>query len=258
LNSFTREWNQLDTRIGLNFPLNFSGGRFLRSLNFGTSYVFRVENNTGPTQHLFVENNFSYLSHFVNYSQQVQMARQHIYPRLGYSISLQYRNAISKYDSHQFFSSASIYLPGFISTHSIVVNGSLQERDTSRALFSDRFADARGFSSYYHTNAGSRMWRLSGNYHLPLLIPDWGFGSIVYVQRIRTNLFYDFQRVYSDNKKQTADLRSTGFELYFDTNWWNQYPLTLGFRISHLLDADLLTKQKGTFFEFIIPVVIPR
>jgi hypothetical protein len=258
LNNLEREWNQLDTRIGLNFPLNFSGGRFFRSLNFGTSYVFRVENNTGPTKDLFVENNFSYLSHFINFSQQAQMAGQHIYPRLGYSISLQYRDAISKYDSHQFFSTASIYLPGFISTHSIVLNGSLQERDTLRALFSDRFADARGFSSYYNTNAGSRMWRLSANYHLPLLIPDWGFGSIVYLQRIRTNLFYDFQRVYSDNKKETADLRSTGFELYFDTNWWNQYPLTLGFRISHLLDADLLTKQKGTFFEFIIPVVIPR
>src|SRR5688572_16091100 len=128
LNNITREWNQLDNRIGVNFPLNFSGGRFFRSLNFGSSYVFRVENNTGPTKDLFVENNFSYLSHFINYSQQVQMARQHIYPRLGYSISLQYRDAISKYNSHQSFGTANIYLPGFISTHSLVLNGSFQER----------------------------------------------------------------------------------------------------------------------------------
>ena len=258
LNNLTRQWNQLDTRIGLNIPLNFSGGRFFRSLNFGSSYVFRVENNTGPAKDLFVENNFSYLSHFINYSQQVQMARQHIYPRLGYNFSLQYRHAISKYDSHQSFGNANIYLPGFISTHSLVLNGSVQERDTIRALFSDRFADARGFSSYYYTNVGSKMWKLSANYHLPLLLPDWGVGNIVYIQRIRTNLFYDFQRLYSDNKKVTADLRSTGFELYFDTNWWNQYPLTFGFRISHLLDTDLLTKTKGTYFEFIVPVVIPR
>jgi hypothetical protein len=186
------------------------------------------------------------------------MARQHIYPRLGFNFSLRYRDAISKYDSHQFFGTANIYLPGVASTHSIVLNGSIQERDTVRALFSDLFADARGFPSYYNTNAGSRMWRLSANYHLPLLIPDWGFGNIVYFQRIRANLFYDFQKVYSDNKKITADLRSTGFEMYFDTNWWNQYSLTFGFRVSRLLDADLLTKSKGTYFEFIMPVVIPR
>ena len=258
LNNMTREWNQLDTRFGLNIPLNFSGGRFFRSLNFGSNYVFRVENNTGPTKDLFIENNFSYLSHFINFSQQVQMARQHIYPRLGYSLSLQYRNAISKYDSHQFFGSVNVYLPGALPTHSVVLNGSLQERDTLRALFSDRFADARGYSSYYYTNAGSRMWRLSANYHLPLLIPDWGFGNILYIQRIRTNLFYDFQRIFSDNKKVTVDLRSTGLEFYFDTNWWNQYPLTFGFRISHLLDDDPLTKTNGTYFEVIVPVVIPR
>jgi hypothetical protein len=258
LNGITRQWNQLDTRVGLSFPLNFSGGRFFRSLNFGSSYVFRIENNTGPTKDLFTENNFSYLSHFVTYSQQVPMARQHIFPRLGFNFSLRYRDAISKYDSHQFFTTANLYLPGFLATHSLVLNGSVQERDTSRALFSDLFADARGFSSYYYTNAGSKMWRLSANYHLPLLLPDWGFGNIVYFHRIRANLFYDFQRVFSDNKKITADLSSTGFEMYFDTNWWNQYPLTFGFRISHLLDADLLTRTKGTYFEFIVPVVIPR
>jgi len=186
------------------------------------------------------------------------MARQHIYPRLGYNFSLQLRDAISKYKSYQFFGSANVFLPGILSTHSIVLNGAFQERDTARALFADRFADARGYSSYYYTNAGSRMWKLAANYHLPLWIPDWGFGNILYIQRIRTNLFYDFQRIYSDNKVNTADLRSTGLELYFDTNWWNQYPLTFGFRVSHLLDDDLITRTNGTYFEFIVPVVIPR
>lgn len=258
LNGITRQWNQLDTRVGMNFPLNFSGGRYFRSLNFGSSYVFRIENNTGPTKNLFAENNFAYLSHFVTYNQQVAMARQHIFPRLGVNLTMRYRDAISKYESYQFFTSGNIYLPGFFATHSLVLNGSWQQRDTLRALFADLFADARGFSSYYYTNAGSKMWRLSANYHLPLLLPDWGFGNIVYFHRIRANLFYDFQRIFSDDRKVSADLRSTGFEMYFDTNWWNQYPLTFGFRISHLLDADLLTRTKGTYFEFILPVVIPR
>ncbi|MEJ0106310.1 MAG: hypothetical protein WDO19_28855 [Bacteroidota bacterium] len=67
------------------------------------------------------------------------------------------------------------------------------------------------------------MWSVSANYHLPLLIPDWGFGNILYIQRIRGNLFYDLQRVYTNDKTYSVDLRSTGAEVYFDTRWWNQY-----------------------------------
>jgi hypothetical protein len=224
-------------------------------LNFGSSYVFRFENNTGPNKDLFVENNFSYLSHFINYSQQVQMARQHIFPRLGYNFTLQYRHAISKYDSYQFFGSGHIYLPGFLSNHSIVLDGAFQERDTSRTLFSSRFPYSRGYNETYL----SRMWKLGANYHFPLWVMDWGFGNILYIQRIRANAFYDLTRVYSKNKSATADQRSAGGEIYFDTRWWNQYPLTFGFRISARLDADLVTHQKGTFYEFILPVsIIPR
>ncbi len=255
VNNKTRQWDQLDTRIGLNIPLDLSGGRYFRNLNFGSSFVYRFENNTGPNKDLFVENNFSYLSHFISYSQQVQTARQHIFPRLGYNFTLQYRHAISKYDSYQFFTSGHIYLPGFFSTHSIVLDGTFQERDTSRALFSNRFPYSRGYNEAYF----SRMWKLGANYHFPLWVPDWGFGNILYIQRIRANAFYDLTRVYSNSKKLSADQRSVGGEIYFDTNWWNQYPLTFGFRISARLDTDLVTRQKGTFYEFILPVsIIPR
>ena len=255
LNNITREWNQMDSRIGLNIPLNLSGGRYLRSLNFGSNYVFRFEYNTGPNKDLFVENNFSYLAHFINYSQQLQMAKQHIFPRLGIDLSLQYRDAITKYDSYQLFGSGHVYLPGFLSTHSIVVDGAFQQRDTFRTLFSNRFPYSRGYNETYL----SRMWKLGANYHFPLWIPDWGFGNILYIQRIRANAFYDLTRVYSRNKLVTADQRSVGGEIYFDTNWWNQYPLTFGFRISNRLDADLVTGNKGTYYEFILPVsIIPR
>jgi len=255
LNNLTRQWNQLDSRVGLNFPFNFSGGRFFRFLNFGSSYVLRMENNTGPNKNLFVENTFSYLSHFVSYRQQVQMARQHIFPKFGFSASLQQRHAISTYDSYQFYGSSNLYLPGLFSTHSFFLNYAFQQRDTFRLLFSNRFPYSRGYNELYF----SRMWKLAGNYHFPLWIPDRGFANILYIERLRANVFYDFTRVYSRNKKVTRDQRSVGAELYADTKWWNQYPLTFGVRFSRRLDADLLTGNKGTYFEFVLPVsIIPR
>ena len=256
-----REWNQLDTRLGLSIPLNITSGRTYKSFNASTNYVLRNEMISGPSKQNFANVNFSYLLHTISFTQQIQRAMQHIYPRFAVSGTINHRHAISYYEGYQFFGTGSLYVPGFLSTHNLILTGSFQQRDTSLALFSTRFADARGYADYYRTNAGSRMWRLSANYHLPLFYPDWGFGNILYLQRFRANIFYDFQKIYSNDKTNSLDLRSVGGEFFVDTKWWNQYPLTFGFRVSHLLDRDQLGRNaKGSnIFEFVLPVnIIPR
>jgi hypothetical protein len=103
------------------------------------------------------------------------------------------------------------------------------------------------------------MWRISGNYHFPLWHPDFGFGNILYLQRIRANGFFDMTRVYSRDKTQSLDQRSLGGEIYIDTKWWNQYELTFGFRYSRLLDNDFISPGRNGYFEFLVPVsIIPR
>lgn len=261
VSNLLRQWNQLDTRIGISVPLNFTRKQTHRSFNIGTNYFLRNEFITGPNKDQFGPFNFTYLHHFVSWSQQVQMARQHIFPRLGYAVSANYRYAVTKIDGHQVLANAALYLPGAFANHHLVLTGGFQQRDTLRALFGSGLATARGYEDYYRTTAGSRLWRFSANYHLPLFIPDWGFGNILYLQRIRGNAFYDVQRVYSNNKRFTADFRSVGGELYVDTKWWNQYELTFGFRISHILDDDPLggNARGSNIFEFILPVsIIPR
>jgi len=125
----------------------------------------------------------------------------------------------------------------------------------SQVSFGNRFAYSRGYTGRYF----ARMWRVSANYHLPLLYPDWGFGNILYLQRLRGNIFYDFTKIYSRDKKTTRDQRSVGGEIFLDTKWWNQYPLTFGFRASYLLDKDQFDGYKGMIYEFIMPVsIIPR
>ena len=254
-----RQWNQLDSRIGLNVPLSFVRGRMNNALSIGTNFFLRNDFNTGPNKNLIGTSDFIYLHHFATWGQQIEMARQHIFPRFGYSLNFNHRYAVTKIEGYQFLASGAVYLPGLLSAHSLVLTGAFQQRDTFFALFSSGIANARGHSDYYRTNIGSRVWRLSGNYHFPLLYPDWGFGNILYLQRLRGNLFYDFQKFYSNNKQANLDLRSAGAEFYVDTKWWNQYELTFGFRVSRLLDNDLYTGSKGTVFEFILPVsIFPR
>jgi hypothetical protein len=249
-----RHWSQLDSRIGLSIPLSFTSGQTFKNFNLGSYYVLRNQ-HFKDYDSIGGNGTFSYLQHFISWSQQIQQAVQHIYPRFGYAFSATHRYAITNYKGYQFIGNASLYLPGLLSAHSIVVTGSFQQRDTLNQLFSNQFAYSRGYEGRYF----SRMWRLSGNYHLPLLYPDWGFGNILYLQRVRANAFYDFTKVYSADKIMTRNQRSVGGEIFIDTRWWNQYPLTFGFRVSRLLDRDQFNGFKGTVFEFVLPVsIIPQ
>ncbi len=251
-----RRWNQLDTRAGLTVPLNYAAGRSYRSLNLGSFYVLRNEWNQGFFKDSLGNTSLSYLLHTFSWTQQVPKAAQDIYPRFAYSISFNHRHAISRVSGYQFIGSTICYVPGIVPTHHFSLSGSFQQRDTlSQVIFSDRFAYARGYTGKYF----SRMWRVSANYHLPLAYPDFGFANILYLLRIRAAGFFDYTKVYSRDKRQTRMQRCTGAELFFDTKWWNQYPLSFGCRLSFLMDPDQYDGRKGTRFEIILPVsIIPR
>jgi hypothetical protein len=251
----TRQFHQLDTRVGFNIPLNLTDGRSYNHLNFGSSYVLRNEFNTGLSKGM-AANDFSYLSHFINWSQQVQMATQDIFPKWGYAVSMNHSHAITSIKGYQLLTNGSLFLPGLTATHSLVLRGSFQQRDTIRTLFSNNFAFSRGYNEPYL----SRMWKASANYHFPLFYPDRGVGNIVYFQRVRGNAFYDFTKAYSNNKMRTMDFRSVGGELFFDTQWWNEYPLTFGIRYSRLLDEDIFEPGRNrNQWEFILPIsVFPK
>ena len=104
------------------------------------------------------------------------------------------------------------------------------------------------------------MQKAAVNYHFPLAYPDWGFGNIVYLMRLRANVFYDHSRIadnfrLSNNQVRYLefDQRSTGLEIYFDTKWWNQLPVSFGLRYSRLLDDDIFGRSPNQY-EFIVPV----
>ncbi|HEU4469982.1 MAG TPA: hypothetical protein VFR58_02770, partial [Flavisolibacter sp.] len=242
--------SQFEARIGYNIPLNITRGKTYRFLNFGSNHVYNKATVKGIYKDSFDLRGVSYLHHFLGWSHYLPMAVQHIYPRFGYTLSGAHRHLLND-DGFQFFGLAQLFLPS-VRNHSIVLAGSWQETDTLNTTFSNRFAFSRGYVDFYF----SRMRRFSANYHFPIAYPDFGIASIVYFQRLRGNLFYDFTRVFSADKRQSADLRSVGGELFFDTRWWNQQPVSFGLRLSYLLDRGFSAADtKGSYyFEFVLPV----
>lgn len=256
VNNRLRTWDQLDTRIGLSVPLSWVKKQSARQLTIGSNFYVSQDFNKGFFKDSIGNTSFTYLHHYISTGAQVESAAQHFYPRLGYNLTLQYRHAVTKYSSRQFLGTAAVYLPGLAPAHNLYFTGAWQETGIQDVRFANRFPYPRGYNAAYF----ARIWGIRSNYHFPLFYPDWGFGNMLYLQRFRVNAFYDFAKVYNAAKNPLANQSSVGGELFVDTKWWNQYELTFGFRISHLLDTDFITRRSGaTVFEFVMPVsIIPR
>ena len=170
--------------------------------------------------------------------------------RFAQSFQLTYRNAITRFDNWQFLTNAGLYFPGAFLTHNLVLQGAFQVRDTGVAFFSNNFPFSRGYTA----DNFSRMYKLGANYHFPLLYPDAGFADIVYFLRIRANVFYDYTKTFIEPSNQPGSIyRSFGTEIFFDTKWWNQQPVSFGFRYSRLIDPDNGGRSPNQW-EFILPV----
>src|SRR6185312_6189472 len=125
-------------------------------------------------------------------------------------------------------SNGSFYFPGFAQTHSFVLNGAYLKKDSLNKInFSSGFPFSRGYQSV-----------------------------ILYLLRVRANLFYDDTEAKdfnADHTSFTASFRSAGTEINFDTKWWNEVNVSFGFRYSRLLDKDLYGGQGYNRWEIILP-----
>ncbi|MEO6001386.1 MAG: hypothetical protein ABIN89_31330 [Chitinophagaceae bacterium] len=247
-------WNEAEVRAGLQLPFTLSKGRNFTGLNIGADYVFNKPNFKGVYKDSLGDQSFSYINMYISFYNQIQQAKQHIYPRFAQSILINYKRAISNFDANQFLASGYLYLPGLFVNHNLVLNTAFQQKDTlNQRSFSNNFPFSRGYTSEnFH-----QMIKWGVNYHFPLAYPDAGFGNIIYLLRLRANVFYDYTKV-TDARSNSANFRSTGTEVFFDTKWWNQLPLSLGFRYSYLLDRDLFGGRGSSRFEFVLPVNIIR
>jgi len=244
-------WNEGQANLGLSLPLNFTAGKWYRFLTLSAN-VNGIQQYFTQQKDRYKDFGFLYMQYGLSYSAQIQKAVQQINPRLGLSLRLQDKQAITGLTANQALASASIYLPGLSINHSLVVSGSYQRRDTAQQYF---FTNNFPFSRGYDAVDAPRMWRWSVNYHVPLWYPDWGFGQIVYFLRVRANLFYDDGAAKSLRTGQVFDFRTVGTEIYFDTRWWNEQPLSIGFRYSHLLDPNIAGSDNRNVFEIILPVI---
>ncbi|MHA4811182.1 TolB-like translocation protein [Flavitalea flava] len=246
-------WNQADAYGGLSIPLSFTRNKSTTNLQLGSDLVFQKDYFTGFYKDSLNDRQFTYLRNYLSFSNQIQQSKQQIYPRLAQTLFVGYNHSVGSLNAYQFLASGNLYLPGAAFTHNIVLGAAFQEHDKgNNGGFSNSFPFSRGYSAenFY------QMYRLTGNYHIPLVYPDWGIGNIVYFLRIRANLYYDYTKVWGFTRTggtANAYFRSYGSEVYFDTKWWNQLSVGFGIRYSRLVDPDYEGRGPNQW-ELILPI----
>ena len=248
----TLRWDESNVGLGLRLPLNLSGGRHFRRLTLNGSFnALRVayRESTGPKP---ADRNVNHLQTGLTWSMQSQQAVQHIFPRFAHVVQMQNRVAVGTTAANQTLLSGALYLPGLTKRQNLVLTGSFQARDTLKQYyFPNSFALARGYTGLDYP----KMWRTSVNYHFTVAYPDIGFAQLVYLLRLRGNAFFDASWVRSLRMQTTTPLRSFGMEVFLDTRWWNQVPVSFGVRYARLLDGDAMPRPpNANFWEFIIPI----
>lgn len=247
-------WNESDLHGGLRLPLNLSRGRQLTGLTMGSDLHYNLTNFQQPYRTMFNDRNYTYLNNYITFSTRIQQARQNIYPRLGQTLTLNYKTTIDRSNAHQFLASGTFYFPGLFQNHNLVINAAYQQRGRDDVInFSNNFPYSRGYTA-------ENLYQLSKigvNYHFPIVYPDAGVANAVYFLRVRGNAFYDYTHVndfFNNGATFKADFRSAGAEVFFDTKIFNQQNITIGVRYSRLLDRDLFGGRGANQIELVLPV----
>ena len=198
----------------------------------------------------------------------LRQAYQHLYPRLGFLFQSNYQKSISTKSnaSHAFLVNSRLYLPGLIKNHSFFTEiGHHSEPFTAQYKFLDNFRYPRGYGKLIH----DQIHRISLNYAFPICYPDLAIGPLIFIKRIKANLFYDYARTIFNNNAIEAftpltsvtfngivpyseDIyKSLGVELNFDIRTLRLFDLDMGIRFSNTLK----TNDYSPKFEIIITSV---
>ncbi|UOE46951.1 hypothetical protein MTO98_21335 [Mucilaginibacter sp. SMC90] len=249
-------WNETAVHGGLRVPLNFSEGKRLTSLTFGSDLYFNSINFQQAYKSSFADRSYSYLNNYISFSNQTQQAQKNIYPRFAQSVGLNYKSAVSGSGATQFLATGSFYFPGLFVNHNFVISLAHQQKGKDNVIsFSNDFPFSKGYTAENLDN----MNKVGLTYHLPIAYPDAGFGNLFYLLRLRGALFFDYTHAnasnfFTDGSSFKQNFRSAGGTLYFDTKFFNQNSITFGIRYGRLLDEDFFGGTGRNRIELVLPV----
>ncbi|MFZ2340988.1 MAG: hypothetical protein WAW07_14860 [Bacteroidales bacterium] len=199
-------------------PLAFRGGTFTKQLYLSASssikndYIYLRDKDTWDN----LQNQLTGRIYFSNYRRQ---AIRDIYPRFAQTIDLSYSDYPFDSDIYGDIMSGkvSLYFPGGLKNHGFRLRFEAEKQNPGKYILGNRISFARGYIGArkpyldkWYDNIISRELRTGSiDYFMPIAYPDFRMGGIMYMTRIRSDIFYD-QSVGKDSYIFISDLNEEG------------------------------------------------
>jgi hypothetical protein len=293
-NDITFKWNETAFESGLRIPWLITRSRFSTGFEIG-NYVGVTKisdfNNTiandgveiynGPDRAVtFTSNNVDYLYLFrdqlttgelrynkayLSFYNLLKRSPRDFNSKWGQFIQMDYYSTpfAGDFTGALFAFRSGWYFPGVAKHHSLNFRFDYQSRalgvERNLYTFRNSIFKPRGFG--YPLD--QKFTAFAANYELPLWYPDISVGPLLNIQRVKTNLFYDYGKgtglvyVYGVDPPSIAAFnndniyKSTGVELTFDINIMRFLPkFEIGFRYTYMYPTRFT--GAATSFEFLI------
>jgi len=230
----TDVWNETGISATLRFPLNNS-----EYANYSICEMGLTAGYSKVTEHeyMYLDDRWcekiSYVSTYLDHFSHRQKAVRDIHAVHGndFQVSFSLGDNESKYLSSRMSGLFRLYLPGLLKHHGIRWTAAYENYiNPQYYIFSSHIPFPRGYKQYYY----EFFKYTSLSYSLPLAYPDLALGSLLYLKRLRAQLFWDFG--IGDD---ATDLhRSIGAELTVDFTPLTLYYLELsaGIRYSYRVE----------------------
>jgi hypothetical protein len=222
--------NRITATFAAYLPLQFTNDCRIHGLQpfAELKYDNGITNSSG--QHYY-----SHLNTGIYYYRYRTLAHNDIFPKYGWQMWLNYVGNPANDMSELLIGKINLYLPGILRNHGLRVSASVQRQLTdgnTKYPFFKQYVDiARGYS-YNDYIKRINLYTLKGDYSFPIVYPDIKAGSLMYLSRIRGNLFCDL----------TVKQPAYGFDLTLDLYFLRiKYaPVTLMFRTVKIPGHNLI------------------
>ncbi|MCX6243597.1 MAG: hypothetical protein NTU98_02735 [Bacteroidetes bacterium] len=226
-------WQELNFKFHASIPWNFSRGKYSRFLTPSIGTTLISLRHTASTPEQLTKGNIISMDYQLTFSQYLNSSARDMYPRLGQTLQVNFRNTPFSGNSMGsiFAAQTNLYFPGIFRHQGIKIYGGYQEQHTNE----DVFYTFEGIIDYPRGYSGAwdeQVLSLALNYKLPLFCPDFSAGSVAYFKRFKLNLFFDWAQGATGDKLNIY--QSTGAELTTDLHLLRfLYPFEMGVRMTY-------------------------
>lgn len=229
----TQTYNQTSLGGRISIPLNWAKDNHSTSFSPYIAYAQRFINDAVFAEQGIDDYSLGTIHVGFRVARLRRTAFQNLGPRGGQSFSFNYQQTVDDQTDKKIDLSSKLYFPGIGPNDNLRIGFAYQRQlEKNRYQFVDNFEYPRGYLGIFN----DEFLKLSGDYQLPLLYPDYGLWGLGYLKRVSLNVFFDYGIGKLEHLDNTSKYKSVGGEVIFDTQVFNELPITFGLRNSLLLE----------------------